>query len=356
MRGTNRTWFLICLVLAMAALAFPLPAQPLPAQPLPAQPGSDDFTIVILMDVHAPNGPPLWVSAAKWVIANCPAWNCKAIVAVGDYVNNPSVASEWQAFAAGFHIIMALGLPVVWPPGNHDNGYSQGYTSFDAQFGGAWSWDSCYPDCGHPHNQYAKVDVPTRSGVVKLGILGMDIFQNMSSGQPAAWAQAILNDAEPDRQFFYATHMLVAGASAVPGTGAWCRDLTTCVGGSADPHTTGLGQWQDFIRVNPKIQWTVNGHIGYNATSLATTAADGHTVHSFGQAGASGGAHTWVGLLKFRPRANRIEVTFWDPLLNAQRPDLFPSDHWPWIPQFAHQPTRSPDSAPERTPGKKAGH
>jgi hypothetical protein len=119
MPGTNRTWFLICLVLAMAALAFPLPAQP----------GSDDFTIVVLMDVHAPNGPPLRVSAAKWVVANCPAWNCKVIVAVGDYVNNPTVASEWQAFAAGFHIIMALGLPVVWPPGNHDNGYSQGYTT-----------------------------------------------------------------------------------------------------------------------------------------------------------------------------------------------------------------------------------
>src|SRR6202035_3352901 len=92
--GTNRNWFLICLVLAMAALALPLPAQPVPAQP-----GRDEFTIVVVLDVHAVNGPPLWVSAAKWVVANCPAWNCRAVVAVGDYVNNPTVRSEWQAFA-----------------------------------------------------------------------------------------------------------------------------------------------------------------------------------------------------------------------------------------------------------------
>jgi hypothetical protein len=344
--GTNRTWFLICLVLAMAAGPFPLPAQP----------GGDDFTIVVVLDVHAPNGPPLWAEVAKWVVANCPAWNCKAIVAVGDYVNNPTVASEWQDFAPGYNIMMSMGLPIVWPPGNHDNGYSQGYTSFDAHFAGAWQWDSCYPDCAHPHNQYAKVDVPTKAGVVKLGILGMDIFQNMSSGQPARWAQAILNDAEPERQFFYATHMLVAGGGATPGTGAWCHDLTTCVGGSADPHTTGLGQWQDFIQVNPKIQWTVNGHTGYNPASMASTAADGHTVHSFGQMGASGGTHTGVALLKFRPRANHIEVTFWDPLINAQRADLFAGDHWSWTPQFAHQPARPPYSVPARNPGTKAVH
>jgi hypothetical protein len=175
-----------------------------------------------------------------------------------------------------------------------------------------------------------KVDVPTRAGVVKLGILGMDIFQNLSTGQPAAWAQAILNDAEPDRQFVYSTHMLVAGASAVPGTGAWCHDFATCVGGSADPHTTGLGQWQDFISVNPKIHWTVNGHTGYNPASLASAATDGRTVHSFGQMGASGATHTGIALLKFVPRANRIELTFWDALLNAQRTDLFPGDHWVW--------------------------
>jgi hypothetical protein len=342
--GTKRSRFLVCLALAIAALALPLPAQS----------ERDDFTIVVVLDVHAPNGPPLWVSDAKWIAANCPAWNCRAIVAVGDYVNNPTVPAEWQDFVAGYNIVMSMDLPVVWPPGNHDIGYSQGYTSFDTQFGGAYSWASCYPDCAHPHNQFAKVDVPTRSGVIKLGILGMDIFQNMSSGQPAAWAEAILNEAEPDRQFFYASHMLVAGASAVPGTGAWCSDITTCVGGSADPHTTGLGQWQDFIRVNPKIQWTLNGHAGYNPASLATTAADGHTVHSFGQAGASGGTHTGIALLKFQPRANRIEVTYWDPLLNAQRTDMFPGDHWAWTPQLARPQTRPPDALPKRTPAKKA--
>jgi len=344
--GTNRPWFLVCLVLEIAALA----------PSLPAQAETDDFTIVVPMDVHAPNGPPLWVAAAKWVVANCPAWNCKAIVAVGDYVNNPTVASEWQDFVAGYNIIMSMGLPVVWPPGNHDNGYSQGFTTFDGQFGGAYAWDSCYPDCGHPHNQYAKVDVPTKAGVIKLGILGMDIFQNMSSGQPATWAQAILDDAEPDRQFFYATHMLVAGGGATPGIGAWCYDLTTCVGGSADPHTTGLGQWQDFIRVNPKIQWTMNGHTGYNATSLASIAGDGHTVHSFGQAGASGGKNTWIALLKFQPQKHDIEVTFWDPVGGAQRTDLFAGDRWSWTPQFAQPQKRPPYSIPKRSPGKKAGH
>ena len=88
-----------------------------------AQSRSDEFTIVVVPDVHAPNGPTQWVALAKWITANCTKWNCKAILAVGDYVNNPSVADQWLDFVAGFNIIMATGLPVVWPPGNHDYAY-----------------------------------------------------------------------------------------------------------------------------------------------------------------------------------------------------------------------------------------
>jgi hypothetical protein len=85
-------------------------------------------------------------------------------VAVGDYVNNPSNANEWLDFVAGYNILMATSLPVVWPPGNHDYGYSQGYTTFDAQFGNVYHWTACYPDCSHPRNQYIKVDVSAKAG------------------------------------------------------------------------------------------------------------------------------------------------------------------------------------------------
>jgi hypothetical protein len=324
------------------------------ASALAAQPRSDEFAIVVVTDVHAPNGPSQWVAVAKWIAANCPAWNCKAIVAVGDYVNNPTVAKEWLDFVAGYNIIMAVGLPVVWPPGNHDNGYSQGYATFDAQFGNAYRWTSCFPDCLHPHNQYVKVDVPAKAGLIRLGILGMDIFQNMSSGQPAEWAQNILDASEPDRQFMYSTHMLVAGAtSPVPGTGAWCYDLATCVGGNADPHTTGLGQWQDFIHGSPKIFWTFNGHAGYNATSLTSTAKDGHAVHSFGQAGASGGVYPRIALLKFQPQAGNIRVSFVDPIAGQDASSLFAGDNWAWTPLPAPALHRSPDTTRRPAPGQK---
>jgi hypothetical protein len=319
-----------------------------------AQSRSDEFTIVVVPDVHAPNGPSQWVAIAKWITANCPAWNCKAIVAVGDYVNNPTVADEWLDFVAGYNIIMATGLPVVWPPGNHDNGYSQGYTTFDAHLGNAYPWTSCYPDCSHPHNQYVKVDVPVRAGMIRLGILGMDIFQSMSSGQPAEWAQHILDASEPDRQFMYASHMLVAGATGrVPGTGAWCYDVTTCTGGSSDPHTTGLGQWQDFIQWSPKIFWTFNGHIGYNPTSMTSVAKDGHAVHSFGQAGASGGVYTRIALLKFQPQAGNIRVSFVDPIAGQDAANLFAGDNWAWSPLPMPGLHRSPDTTRRPAPGRK---
>ena len=80
----------LCLVLLASASA------------LAAQSRSDEFTIVVVPDVHAPNDPSQWVAVAKWIAANCPAWNCKAIVAVGDYVNNPSVANERLNFVAGY--------------------------------------------------------------------------------------------------------------------------------------------------------------------------------------------------------------------------------------------------------------
>jgi len=324
------------------------------ASALAAESGSDEFTIVVVPDVHAPNGPSQWVAVAKWIATNCPAWNCKAIVAVGDYVNTPVYPNEWLDFVAGYNIVMAMGLPAVWPPGNHDNGWSQGYATFDAQFGNAYHWTSCYPDCSHPHNQYVKVDVPTKAGMVRLGILGMDIFQNMSSGQPAEWAQNILDASEPDRQFMYATHMLVAGAtSPVPGAGAWCHDSTTCAGGSSDPHTTGLGQWEDFIQWRPKIFWTFNGHFGYNATSMTSVAKDGHAIHSFGQAGASGGVYTRIALLTFQPQAGNIRVSFVDPIAGQDASTLFAGDNWAWTPLPAPALHRSPDKTRRTVHGRK---
>jgi hypothetical protein len=304
-------------------------------------------------DVHAPNGPQQWVAIAKWITANCPAWNCKAIVGVGDYVNNPTNANEWLDFVAGYNIIMATGLPVVWPPGNHDYAYGQGYTSFDAHFGNAYRWTSCYPDCAHPRNQYVKVDVPAKAGLIRLGILGMDIFQNMSSGQPAEWAQDILDGSERDRQFIYVSHMLVAGAtSRVPGTGAWCYDATSCAGGRDDPHASGLGQWQDFIQLSPKILWTFNGHIGYNATSMTSIARDGHAVHSFGQAGASGNVYTRIVLLKFQPQADNIRVSFVDPITGEDPTPVFAGDNWAWTPLAAPALHRSPVKTRKPAPGE----
>ena len=269
----------------------------------------DDFTIAVYNDIHTDNDPPSWTSAVDWMVganghgpggvAATAYWNIRAIAGVGDYVSGCS-DSTWKAFLAGWQRISALALPGIWPQGNHDS-----CPQYAATFGSTW--------------QSAKVDVPTSRGVVRLGLIGVGVADNMATGQPArVWADGVLAASEPDRQWIFLRHVGTAAAYASPGpyvyprdgNGGWCADNITCAGfGGAGQ--TGADLRDNFYAKESRVYWGVHGHNGYVAID-SLTAEDGHTVNVTGNLGASGGKPGWITLLEFRPSHHDIQVAvYW---------------------------------------------
>jgi hypothetical protein len=292
----------------------------------------DDFTIAVYNDIHTDNDPLSWTNAVDWLVGaggrgpgSMPAvryWNIKAVSGVGDYVTNCN-DTNWNAFLAGWHRISALGLPGIWPQGNHD---------FCAQY--AASFGSTL--------QNAKVDVSTTVGVIHIGLLGVGTADDMSAGQASrTWADNIIAAGEPDRQWIFLRHVGTYAAYAVPGPYAypadgdagWCRNTAECAGyGNA-----GVSLRDSFYAREQKVYWGVHGHNGYVAVD-SMVADDGHPVQVTGNLGASGGTPGWITLLKFRPSHRDIQVAVYLSQ-NGAAGSIYAGPYtWAWTPQ----PVRGP--------------
>jgi hypothetical protein len=298
----------------------------------------DDFTIAVYNDIHTDNGPAEWTNAVDWLVgANGRGpggvsavvyWNIQAIAGVGDYVTFCNDAN-WSAFLAAWHRIMALGLPGIWPQGNHD-----ACAQYTASFGSSL--------------QSATVDVSTTLGLVRLGLLGVGVADDMSAGQPSRrWADRIFAAAQPDRQWIFLRHVGTYALYATPGPYAypadgdsgWCKSYAECAGFP----NAGVALRDDFYAREERVYWGVHGHNGYVAMN-GMTAGDGHPVRVTGNLGASGGTPGWITLLKFRPSHQDIQVAvYWSQ--DGPAGSIYAGPYtWPWTPQ----PARDRPAEPRR--------
>jgi len=92
------------------------------------------FSIVVIPDVQymtlENNGwaasapryatPERWYSMGNWVASNKDTLNIKAVVQVGDLVEDGCQAPHWGVYKRGFDPIHDAGIPYSWAPGNHD--------------------------------------------------------------------------------------------------------------------------------------------------------------------------------------------------------------------------------------------
>ncbi|MEO8367571.1 MAG: hypothetical protein ABI806_00020 [Candidatus Solibacter sp.] len=265
----------------------------------------DDFTIAVYNDIHVDNDPLSWTNAVDWMvgangrgpagIAAARYWNIKAIAGVGDYVTACNDKS-WKLFLDGLTRINALSLPGIWPQGNHDI-----CAPYTATFSSTL--------------QSAKIDVTTPRGLVRLGLIGVGVGDNMDAGQPSrVWADGVMSASQPNRQWIFLRHVGTAAPYAAPGpyvfpkdgNAGWCSNDTQCAGYGA-PGQTGVELRDKFYAKESQVHWGVHGHNGYVAMD-SLTADDGHTVNVTGNLGASGGIPGWITLLKFRPSHNDIQV------------------------------------------------
>jgi hypothetical protein len=301
----------------------------------------DDFTVAVYNDIHTDNGPRQWTEAVDWLVgangrgpggmAAVSYWNIKAIAGVGDYVTSCN-DSNWKAFLTGWRRISALGLPGIWPPGNHDL-----CAPYMASFGSSL--------------QSATVDVSTALGVVRLGLLGVGVADDMSAGQPSrTWADGILNAAQPDRQWIFLRHVGTYARYAAPGPYAypadgdsgWCKTNAECAG-YAD---AGVALRDNFYAKEQRVYWGVHGHNGYVAVN-SMTADDGHAVHVTGNLGASGSTPGWITLLKFRPSRRDIQAAVYLSQNGAAGSIYAGPFTWPWDP-----PTAGAHPAPPEKTGR----
>jgi hypothetical protein len=307
-------------------------------QPPAANVGAGEFSFFLTNDLHCTRMTAgvtgvHCLASANWMAANATTYNVKAIINTGDYNDSPIVTVDLQSWQDNaITPIMAIGLPTLWAPGNHDWAYGQGYTSFDAHIapGGVplYPWTSCFgytavsPDCSNPHDQYLKLDVVAAGKTYRFGLLAIEWLPDLSSGTAlAAWIQGILDAAEPNRQFIFGTHMLVRD-------GALCADWIACASGAL----TGAMMMSNLLIHQPKIHWSFNGHIGYTPTAVATTADDQHTIHSFGRDGASGcgdPCSTQVYIVTFQPALNQVRIGMWNPVFSNNGGWTTTSYAWP---------------------------
>jgi len=299
----------------------------------------DEFSLALYNDIHAENTAGAWTEAVDWLLgANsrgpggtcgtaCSAitrFNVKAIAGVGDYTTactsaGASCDAAFAVFMTDFPRITALGLPGIWPQGNHDT------ADYTPTFGSTL--------------QSSTFSVPVTGGTVKLGFVGVGVADDMTSGASRTYVDGVIAadiTANPTRQWMVFRHVMTFASqlNSPPywQVGIFCNDATTCAGNVAP--NDGVTFRDNFLVQEPHIWWAFGGHSGWT-TNIQTTANDGHVINTTGNKGASGGSAGYITMMKFKPASHTIDVQVWltygSPAIGYPYTDVFT---WAWTPQL----------------------
>ncbi len=96
---------------------------------------NDSFTIVVLPDTqyYSTWHPEVFESQTQWIADNRERENIRAVAHVGDVINNPPQAYQWETASAAMDLISEI--PTVVTPGNHDVLPDPNGTLFRQHFG-----------------------------------------------------------------------------------------------------------------------------------------------------------------------------------------------------------------------------
>lgn len=82
---------------------------------------AENFTIVVLPDtqMYSELYPKIFDSQTKWIVENKDSLNIKAVIHLGDLVNNPNKTEQWVVAKDSMSILNGR-VPYLVLPGNHD--------------------------------------------------------------------------------------------------------------------------------------------------------------------------------------------------------------------------------------------
>lgn len=276
----------------------------------------DEFTVLVFHDIHVENYPPSFTNAADWLlgangrgpggVSGISYYNIKSISGVGDYTTSctsagASCTAAWNLFKPDWDRIHAAGLPGIWTRGNHDTyAYSFG-TLPGVIYGSDPSW------------QAAAFDVSTARGLLRLGLVGVSVADDLSAGQAArTFVDETIAGSQAQRQWMFLRHVGPAQpyGDVTPritfpdggDAGVWC-DPCAGYGGV----NSAMALLTNFFSSVTKVFWFATGHYNYGAAMVQVTASDGHVISGIGNNG-NDGADGHVTMFKFQPSLSLVQI------------------------------------------------
>lgn len=268
----------------------------------------------------------MFTAQTEWVAKNKDKENIKAVIGLGDIVNNyvRPIHEEWKDADLAYRILDLAGVPYAPTLGNHDYDDAMGggiaqrvVKSYNNYFGpsrlAGYPWfGGNYPE-GSNENFYITFTSGTRSYLV----IALEMYPRNAALE---WAQGVV-DAHPDKEVIIATHIYlnVKGKRIVIGSG----------GGLPPDSNDGEEMWAKLVKVNKNVFMVLCGHVAptegtYTMGRRSDVGDHGNLIHqvlSDYQGTINNGGNGYMRIMKFRPSKKIIEVKTYSPYLNAYQTD-----------------------------------
>jgi hypothetical protein len=298
-----------------------------------AQSNPGDFTVVVLPDTqyYSASYPQIFNSQTQWIAANRDALNIQLVIGVGDIVDGPMQATQWQNADAAVRHIDGV-VPYVLAIGNHDyDNVAPGLrqvTNFNQWFGpsryAAYPWyGGNFPD-GSNENFYANVNL---GGVDHL-ILALEYIPR----QPALdWADGILK-ANANKPVILVTHSYMYKDNTT-------IDQCDTSDNTYSTKTNGLDGrtlWRNFVSQYPNVTMVLSGHI-LGVGQRSDLGVNGNLVNQMlvDYQGWANGGNGYLRIMTFQPLLNQVQVQSYSPYLGKYLTDSANQFVWSLSPSLS---------------------
>jgi hypothetical protein len=300
-----------------------------------------DFTIVVLPDTqyYSESYPNILTSQMQWIVNSAASLNIKAVLGLGDIVNNSSSSAEWSNADSAYKLLDAAQIPYFAAIGNHDydNDYPPGRTSATIQYnnyfgparyrGSYWSapyWQSSFP-ANSNENFYGVLNI---NGQPYL-IMALEFYPRDSV---LTWAAQVIQS-NADKQVIITTHAYEYFDNT---------RVSSC--NSFDAQYYGLGadndgdsMWAKLMRQYSNITMVLSGHeirgAGQDAAGhRMDLGVHGNLVNQIlsNYQNVINGGNGYLRIMKFHPSSDTIDVSTYSPYVNSFLTDATNQFTIPW--------------------------
>lgn len=298
---------------------------------LEAQASSEpDFTVVALPDTQgysafwAGGTMRMFTAQTEWVAKNKDKENIKAVIGLGDIINNyvRPIHEEWKDADLAYRVLDETGVPYAPTIGNHDYDIPHDMNVrlakiYNHYFGPSRLSGYSWYGGGFPEGSNENFYITFASGTRSYLVIALEMYPRNAALE---WAQGVV-DAHPDKEVIIATHIYlnVKGKRIVKGSG---------VGLPADLND-GEEMWAKLVKVNKKAFMVLCGHVAPDEGTMtmgrrSDVGDHGNLIHqllSDYQGTVNNGGNGYMRIMKFRPSRKIIEVKTYSPYLNAYQTD-----------------------------------